>query len=183
MANQCDNTSVGMIVRNDKDELLLIERKNEPYGFAPPAGHVDDHGSFEDAARAELEEEVGSVKFRLSGKPIRSPRRLLPGRPDPRFVRSFGDFVMRFHIWKFIKYVYSRPVVASALIGTSIHVLLEINGHVFAGPCHVAHIQQGMDVTPMYMSSYLLIPFLVPYMVTQIGRRIKTETEEKRSGC
>lgn len=54
----CDNTSVGMFIwKNDK--LLLIERKKFPFGFAVPAGHVDDHGSFEDAAREEVEEEVG----------------------------------------------------------------------------------------------------------------------------
>lgn len=54
----CDNKSVGMLIwKNDK--LLLIERKKFPFGFAIPAGHVDDHGSFEDAAKDEVEEEVG----------------------------------------------------------------------------------------------------------------------------
>ena len=55
---ECDHTSVGMLVY-DQDKLLLIERRNPPYGFAPPAGHVDDDSSFEDAARRELREEVG----------------------------------------------------------------------------------------------------------------------------
>ncbi len=54
----CDNTSVGMFIWKD-DELLLIERKKFPFGFAIPAGHVDNHGSFEDAAKGEVEEEVG----------------------------------------------------------------------------------------------------------------------------
>jgi len=54
----CDHSSVGVLVWRDA-RLLLIERKREPFGFAPPAGHVDDHGSFEDAARAELFEETG----------------------------------------------------------------------------------------------------------------------------
>lgn len=58
MSKLCDNKSVGMIVwRNDK--LLLIERKKPPFGFAPPAGHVDDDKSFEVAAKRELKEEVG----------------------------------------------------------------------------------------------------------------------------
>jgi len=55
---KCDNTSVGMIIRND-DEILLIERRKPPYGFAPPAGHVDDKGSYENAAKEEVLEEVG----------------------------------------------------------------------------------------------------------------------------
>jgi ADP-ribose pyrophosphatase YjhB (NUDIX family) len=60
----CDHTSVGMLCWRD-GELLLIERRKPPYGFAPPAGHVDNHGSFEDAARQELLEEVGLVANEL----------------------------------------------------------------------------------------------------------------------
>lgn len=54
----CDHTSVGIIVKKDQ-KILLIQRKKPPFGFAPPAGHVDDHGSFEQAAKDELREEVG----------------------------------------------------------------------------------------------------------------------------
>jgi ADP-ribose pyrophosphatase YjhB (NUDIX family) len=46
-----------LVWRNGK--LLLIERKKPPFGFAPPAGHVDGRKSFEDAAQSELQEEVG----------------------------------------------------------------------------------------------------------------------------
>lgn len=63
---RCDNTSVGILVFQD-NKLLLIDRKKPPYGFAAPAGHVDDHGDpedseekrFEYAALEELEEETG----------------------------------------------------------------------------------------------------------------------------
>jgi ADP-ribose pyrophosphatase YjhB (NUDIX family) len=54
----CDHTSVGMIVW-DNGSLLLIERKKFPFGFAPPAGHVDGDGTYEIAAKRELHEEVG----------------------------------------------------------------------------------------------------------------------------
>jgi ADP-ribose pyrophosphatase YjhB (NUDIX family) len=54
----CDNTSVGMFIWKD-GKLLLIERMKFPFGFAVPAGHVDNHGSFENAAKEEVEEEVG----------------------------------------------------------------------------------------------------------------------------
>lgn len=54
----CDHKSVGILVWR-KEKLLLIERKKPPYGWAPPAGHVDDFGSYEAAANAELREEVG----------------------------------------------------------------------------------------------------------------------------
>ena len=61
----CDHTSVGMIVRNGED-ILLIERRKPPYGFAAPAGHVDGDPSFDVAAWRELEEEVGLKGTSLS---------------------------------------------------------------------------------------------------------------------
>jgi len=78
MVKKCDNKSVGIIVRKDS-QLLLIERKLPPYGFAPPAGHVDDHGSFEEAARIELKEEVGldveELRLRTEGTKTNPCRR------------------------------------------------------------------------------------------------------------
>lgn len=65
MSKKCDNKSVGMLVwRGDK--LLLIERKKPPFGFAPPAGHVDDKGSYINAAKEELEEEVGLTPIKIT---------------------------------------------------------------------------------------------------------------------
>lgn len=61
----CDHTSVGMIVCQG-DQLLLIERRKPPFGFAAPAGHVDDDGSYEIAARRELNEEVGLTAVTLT---------------------------------------------------------------------------------------------------------------------
>ncbi|HEY4518309.1 MAG TPA: NUDIX domain-containing protein [Candidatus Paceibacterota bacterium] len=58
MIKKCDHKSVGMLVWKD-GSLLLIERMKPPYGFAPPAGHVDEDGTFEEAAKRELKEEVG----------------------------------------------------------------------------------------------------------------------------
>ncbi len=75
----CDNKSVGMLIKRE-DDLLLIERRKPPFGFAPPAGHVDEKGSFENAAREEVEEEVGliptEIKLLTEGKkenPCRRP--------------------------------------------------------------------------------------------------------------
>lgn len=54
----CNNTSVGILVtRNGR--LLLIERRKPPYGWAPPAGHVDPGETYPEAAVRELREEVG----------------------------------------------------------------------------------------------------------------------------
>lgn len=83
----CDNKSVGMIIRND-GRLLLIERRKPPFGFAPPAGHVDDKGSFENAAKEEVEEEVG-----LIAKVIKL---VAEGRKNNRCRREGGSW----HYWK-----------------------------------------------------------------------------------
>lgn len=55
----CDSTSVGVIVADGHGNYLLFDRATFPPGAAPPAGHVDDHGSYQAAAHAEVAEETG----------------------------------------------------------------------------------------------------------------------------
>ncbi len=96
----CDHKSVGVLVWKD-GKLLLIERRKPPYGFAPPAGHVDDHGSFENAAKDELKEEVGldAVKLEL----------LAEGRKNNRCRREGGDW----HYWRIFNAKAQGEVKAS----------------------------------------------------------------------
>src|SRR5579872_3721749 len=58
-AKHCDNRSVGVIVTDRDGRYLVFDRNTFPPGAAACAGHVDDHGSDEDAARGEVLEEVG----------------------------------------------------------------------------------------------------------------------------
>lgn len=83
----CDNTSVGIIIRKG-DSVLLIERKKPPFGFAPVAGHVDDHGSFERAAKDEVNEEVGLKVVNL--------KQILEGKRENYCRRKGGTW----HYWK-----------------------------------------------------------------------------------
>lgn len=55
--SKCDNKSVGVIIRNGEN-LLLIKRKNFPVSYAFVAGHLDGD-SPEDAAKKEAQEEAG----------------------------------------------------------------------------------------------------------------------------
>lgn len=55
----CDNKSVGIIVRNAEGEIAILKRARFPFGYSPVAGHVDDHGSVEQAAVDETLEEIG----------------------------------------------------------------------------------------------------------------------------
>jgi len=64
MIERCNNTSVGILVFRD-GELLLIQRRKPPYGWAPPAGHVEDGEDYQAAAGRELLEEVGLRSTRL----------------------------------------------------------------------------------------------------------------------
>ncbi|MEU5898752.1 NUDIX hydrolase [Streptomyces venezuelae] len=57
-AGLCDHASVGVLISSPSG-LLVFERATPPAGIAPVAGHVDEHGGPEQAARAEVTEEVG----------------------------------------------------------------------------------------------------------------------------
>ena len=96
----CDHKSVGMLIW-DKNKLLLIERRKPPYGFAPPAGHIDDHGSFEDSARAETKEEVG-----LDTKSLKL---LTEGRKENPCRREGGTW----HYWKIFEVETIGKVIPS----------------------------------------------------------------------
>lgn len=87
MTKKCDNKSVGMLVWRE-DSLLFIERKKPPFGFAPPAGHIDGDNSFEESAKRELKEEVGLETQNL--------KLLIEGRKENPCRREGGSW----HYWK-----------------------------------------------------------------------------------
>jgi ADP-ribose pyrophosphatase YjhB (NUDIX family) len=88
-------TTVDLIIEY-RDGIVLIKRKNPPYGWALPGGFVDYGESLEDAARREAKEETG-----LDVELIRQFHTYsAPGR-DPRFhtittvyvARAAGDLI------------------------------------------------------------------------------------------
>lgn len=67
------------IIIEIENKVVLIERKNEPFGWALPGGFVDYGESYETAALREAEEETGLVlekveQFRTYSNPDRDPR-------------------------------------------------------------------------------------------------------------
>jgi 8-oxo-dGTP pyrophosphatase MutT (NUDIX family) len=51
--------SAGIIIQNTHNELLMIDRANFPYGWACPAGHINEGETPEQAAIRETQEETG----------------------------------------------------------------------------------------------------------------------------
>lgn len=53
--------SAGAIIKNDKGQILMIDRLKQPFGFACPAGHIDEGETDVEAVTREVEEETGLV--------------------------------------------------------------------------------------------------------------------------
>jgi ADP-ribose pyrophosphatase YjhB (NUDIX family) len=51
--------SVGAIIKNNKGEILMIDRLKQPFGWACPAGHIDDGEESLEALLREVKEETG----------------------------------------------------------------------------------------------------------------------------
>jgi 8-oxo-dGTP pyrophosphatase MutT (NUDIX family) len=101
MTKVCDNKSVGVIVRDLAGRFALLKRAKFPVGIAPSAGHIDDHGSPEQAAVDEVREELGIKLDGLTKTPIYARR------VENICRRPGGDH----HAW----YVYESTVADTAL--------------------------------------------------------------------
>ena len=71
--------TVDIIIRDNNGHVLLIERRNEPLGWALPGGFVDYGESLEVAARREAREETSMDlldlrQFHAYSDPARDPR-------------------------------------------------------------------------------------------------------------
>ena len=86
-------------------------------------------------------------------------------------------------IWTAIRYIFTRPYMATLLVGTTIHVLTEITGKVFASRGHFATIHKELWVDPFHAIVILVIPYGVPYLVTRIGKHILLERQESSLMC
>ena len=54
-----NHKTAGAIIRNEKGEILLLDRKTLPFGWAGPAGHIEENENPEEAMEREVFEEVG----------------------------------------------------------------------------------------------------------------------------
>ncbi len=71
--------TVDIIVTDEAGQVLLIERRTPPYGWALPGGFVDPGERLDAAARREAREETGIeledlIQFATYSEPSRDPR-------------------------------------------------------------------------------------------------------------
>lgn len=99
MAKECDHTSVGVIIRNQESKFALLRRARFPIGIAPPAGHIDEHGTIEQAAIDEVFEELGIAVGGLLRRTTIFGRRV-----KNRCRRLGGDF----HRWYLFEAMVER---------------------------------------------------------------------------
>ena len=91
MEKYCDNRSVGVVLWNERGELALLKRGRFPVGMAPAAGHIDTHGSPEQAGIDELQEELG-VSVAIGGL----VRTAIHERRAANVCRRMGG---DYHVW------------------------------------------------------------------------------------
>lgn len=91
MSKICDNKSVGVIVTDVDGRYALLKRANFPIAIAPIAGHIDNHGTAEQAAVNEAEEELG-----LTIEPSDLALTTIAGRRVENHCRREGG---NHHVW------------------------------------------------------------------------------------
>ncbi len=76
--------------------------------------------------------------------------------------------------------IFERPILASLLVGTAIHVL-NVSGYLlfYSAEAVTSYLLSTITSTPLHLMITGMIPYLVPFGVTAIGRRI---TQKKVEG-
>lgn len=95
----CDNKSVGVIVENEDGAVALLKRARFPVGMALPSGHIDNHGSPEQTAVDEVNEELGLTitigglrRTIIEGRLVNNPCRRIGGGHHEWWVYRTSDF-------------------------------------------------------------------------------------------
>jgi HD-GYP domain-containing protein (c-di-GMP phosphodiesterase class II) len=82
---------------------------------------------------------------------------------------------------RFVANIISCPPLASLVVGGSIHLFSFVNA-TFAGDDYLANILSNLSGKPVYGLGQLLIPFLVPFGVTSIGKLLSQQRQSELLG-
>lgn len=78
--------------------------------------------------------------------------------------------------WNFVKTIFAKPYLVSILVGFSIHILFEINTLLFYENRYVVNLIHEIINMPFSGSLQLLIPFIVPFIIATVSRKIVRES-------
>lgn len=82
-------------------------------------------------------------------------------------------------MWPIINKTMTKPPLIALIVGSSIHLLLFINASILMGQNYFRFLASEMSKDPIYGFVKFIVPFLVPYIITLINRKIVWETEIK----
>ncbi|MFD3688726.1 NUDIX domain-containing protein [Nocardiopsis sp. NPDC058631] len=105
-AKRCCGTSIGVLITDPADQLVMVTRGWWPKGTAPVAGHVrDEHASVTQALVAEVREEVGLT---VTG----TPRTLWRGHL-PNLCASLPAQPIAGHQWEVVEATAEGEIIAA----------------------------------------------------------------------
>jgi len=97
---QIKHYSVGIIIEKD-NKILMIDRVNFPYGWACPAGHIDEDETPKEAVLREAKEEIGLKVKNL---------KFISEEPD--LVNECSEGIKYHHFFGFMGKITGRIIVA-----------------------------------------------------------------------
>lgn len=78
-----------------------------------------------------------------------------------------------------IRSIFERPLIAALIIGTTIHLFLLMVTYLFMGAGGVMDKYAHILPNPIYLILHLSVPYLIPYLVTSIGKRLTQQKLEE----
>ncbi len=80
--------------------------------------------------------------------------------------------------WKIIEYVFDKPFLAASAVGFGIHILLAVNEFITIRGNYITDLGQDFVTNYIYATFKILIPFLIPFAITSIGKMITTRSNK-----
>lgn len=74
-------------------------------------------------------------------------------------------------------FLFSKPLIAASVVGSSIHLLLELNSHFFLKTGYFSDLSQLLSNSFPAAFFKFVIPFTIPFLITSIGNRLMIQNE------
>ena len=81
-------------------------------------------------------------------------------------------------VQRMISHIFYYPSMAALIVGGMIHLFNHVNASI-SGYDYYAYLVEALSHHPLYGGSKILIPFLVPLLVTTIGKRLSQRRQKE----